>query len=113
MSKKKETIHQLTLIQGDLKQSSHRTELQLKAQNSQQLEKVRSLEIELAKLNKQLEKAVFSKETHLQVGINYIFFGVLKITFSLAQQTSRMETLAKDLFSSRGMQYSIFSTADE
>ena len=113
MSKKKETIHQLTLIQGDLKQSSHRTELQLKAQNSQQLEKVRSLEIELAKLNKQLEKAVFSKETHLQVGINYIFFGVLKITFSLAQQTSQMETLAKDLFSSRGMQYSIFSTADE
>lgn len=71
MSKKKETVHQLTLSQGDLKQSFHRTELQLKMQNTQQLDKVRHLETELAKLDKQLKKATVSKETILQVGMIY------------------------------------------
>eukprot|EP01036_Dinobryon_divergens_P022099 gene22099-30334_t len=82
LSKKKETVHQLTLSQGDLKQSFHRTELQLKMQNTQQLDKVRHLETELAKLDKQLKKATVSKETILQ-------------------KTFQMENLEKDIFSAR------------
>lgn len=82
-------MHQLTLTQGDLKQSFHRTELQLKTQNSQQSEKVRSLEIELAQLNKQLKKTTISKETFLQVRARYSFY-----TFQISIIAS-IVTLAK------------------
>ena len=101
LSKKKETVHHLTLTQGDLKQSFHRTELQLKMQSSQQLDKVRHLESELAKLNKQLKKATVSKETILQVRIIHGMYNFSVFTYSTIAFIMTIENFPNGKFRER------------